>query len=139
VVSRRPRSANGARPRPLAGLYVLVVDDDPRDRDVFRLLLAYHGAAVAVASTARSALEALHRQPADVVLVDVVLGGPEHGIWLLHEAHRRCPWVPFIVVSGADVPAEVLESTGFATYLRKPVPSALLVDSVLAAVAQATG
>lgn len=132
------RRTEKARPaRALTGLYVLVVDDDLRTREVLHLLLAYHGAAVVLASTARAGLAALQRHAADVVIADVVLGDAEDGMWLVRQAQSRWPWVPFLLMSGEDVNADVL-TTSYVAYLRKPVPSELLVDAVLAAVAHPT-
>ena len=132
----RTRRHRESRSQPLAGLYVLVVDDHDQAREFYRIAMAYYGAVVITAPTSRSALDTLQRHPADVVLADVMLGGPEDGMWLLREAHRRWPWLPFIVISGADVTADVLTNSGFIAYLRKPVPSELLIDSVLAAIAR---
>ena len=122
--------------RPLSGFYVLVVDDHREARDILRLLLAYSGAVVTVASSARAAVDALQRVRADVVLADIVLGGAEDGVWLLRQARARWPGLPFIAISGEDIDADMLADAGFAAYLRKPVPHGALVNAVLAAIAQ---
>ena len=122
------------RPRPLAGFYVLVVDHDSEARELFRLVLAYYGAAVTIASTSGAALQAFQRHVPDVVLTDVMLGRAEDGMWLIREAHSSWPWVPFVAISGEDVPADVLTTSGFVTYLRKPVTPGLLVNAVLGAI-----
>ena len=125
--------------RPLSGFYVLIVDDHREARDTLRLLLAYSGAVVTVASSAQAAVDALQRVRADVVLADIVLGGPEDGLWLLRQARARWPRLPFIAISGEDVDTDALASAGFAAYLRKPVPHDTLVNAVLAAIAQPSG
>ena len=99
---------------------------------MLRLLLAYSGASVASAASAGAALEALHRLRPDVVLADIVLGGPEDGVWLLHQAHRRWPGLPFVAISGQDVDGAALLADGFAAYLRKPVRHESLVSALLA-------
>ena len=122
--------------RALSGLHTLVVDDDRDCRELYRLLLAYYGASVSIATSATAALTALSRMTPDVVLADVLLGGGEDGLWLRRQAARHWPRLPFIAISGEDFPTETLAGAGFATYLRKPVPDDVLVNTVLAAIAQ---
>ncbi len=121
--------------RPLHGLYVLVVDDDRDSREILRLLLAYYGAAVTVATNARSGLAALDRMTPDVVIADVLLGGQEDGLWLRRIAEQRWPGVPFIAISGEDFFSSSLENAGFVAFLRKPANHDVVVDTVLAALA----
>jgi two-component system CheB/CheR fusion protein len=118
-------------------LHVLVVDDDPDARDLFRVVLVYYGAAASAVSTARAALDALQRLHADVVLTDVVLGDSDDGIWLLRQAHSRWPELALIAISGSEVRADVRTNLGFVKYLMKPTQPELLVDAVLVAIAQA--
>ena len=69
---REKAGASGeTRGTALAGLRLLIVDDEPDTRDVLRALLEVQGAAVSVASSAGEALELLRRQPTDVLLADI--------------------------------------------------------------------
>ena len=122
--------------RPLLALYVLVVDDHGGARESLRLMLAYSGASVTVASSAPAALDALQRLRADVVVADIVLGSPEDGVWLLRRARTRWPRLPFVGISGEDVDGPTLVRMGFEVYLRKPAGYESLVSAVLSAIAR---
>ena len=130
--------ATTARP-PLSGLYTLVVDDDPYSRDILRLLLAYFGASVTVATTPATALTAMTRNLPDVVVADILFDGQEDGLWLPQEAHWRWPRLPFIAISGENFSADMLSGAGFLAFLRKPVVHHALVDAVLNAVGRSSG
>jgi CheY-like chemotaxis protein len=105
---------------------VLVVDDDPDARQVFRTVLQYCGALVTTASSAREALAVLGRVVPDVLVVDIVLPG-RSGYWLISEI-RKLPReaggaVPALACTGygEDHPATRLEAAGFQRYIRKPI------------------
>jgi CheY-like chemotaxis protein/nitrogen-specific signal transduction histidine kinase len=118
-----PRSRNGRS----GGRCVLVVEDEPRDREVIVGALAAAGYAVEVAPSAAAAIERCRERTFDAVTLDLVL--PDMGGFdLLHalraEPHMRD--VPVIVVS---VVADAKLVAGFAVsdVLRKPLdPPALL-------------
>jgi PAS domain S-box-containing protein len=79
---QRPPRANGASasarlqkdPR-LAGMRVLVVDDEADARELMRLVLEGYGAVVAVAASAPEALDALRRSPPAVLVSDIGMPG----------------------------------------------------------------
>jgi CheY-like chemotaxis protein len=125
--------------RALSGLHTLLVDGDRDGRELHRLLLAYYGASVSVATSAPAALTALSLMTPDVVLADAMLGGGHDGLWLRRQAARQWPHVPFIAMSADEVDSGLLDRAGFVTCLRKPVPHDRLVNAVLSAVAQPSG
>jgi CheY-like chemotaxis protein len=110
----------------LVGVHVLVVDDDPDARHVFRTILQYCGALVTTASSAREALSVLGRVVPDVVVVDIVLPG-QSGYWLMAEIRKLPPEhggaVPALACTGyaEDHPATRLTAAGFQKYMRKPI------------------
>ena len=110
----------------LVGVHVLVVDDDPDARHVFRTILQYCGALVTTASSAREALSLLGRVVPDVVVVDIVLPG-QSGYWLMSEIRKLPPerggGVPALACTGyvEDHPAARLTAAGFQRYMRKPI------------------
>ncbi len=110
----------------LAGLHVLVVDDDPDARDVIRTILEYCGALVTAAATARRALAILDHIVPDVIVIDIVMPG-RNGYWLIEEIRRRPPdkggAVAALACTGyADLhPLERLQAAGFQECLRKPI------------------
>lgn len=62
-----------ARERPLAGLSVLLVEDDQDNREVLSLFLRQAGAAVTVASSATEALAMFKVAPPAVMLTDIAI------------------------------------------------------------------
>lgn len=110
----------------LVGVHVLVVDDDPDARHVFRTILQYCGALVTTASSAREALAVLDRVVPDVLVCDIVLPG-QSGYWLLSEIRKRPATrggaVPALACTGytEDHPVERLTAAGFQSHLRKPI------------------
>jgi CheY-like chemotaxis protein len=110
----------------LTGVHVLVVDDDPDARQVFRAVLEYCGALVTAVGTAREALAVLDRVVPDVLVVDIVLPG-RSGSWLLGEIRRlprrRGGTVPALACTAyeEDHPAVRLAAAGFQKCLGKPL------------------
>jgi CheY-like chemotaxis protein len=128
----------GSRPLgALSGVYALVVDDNVDARNILEALLAYHGAFVVSAKSARDALRKLRQVKPDVVVCDVQLGDRD-AMWLLAEARKRQATTPFIAVSGLDFDEPAMRSSGFAAYLTKPVSHERLVGVILAAVDRKT-
>ena len=121
----------GARANVLAGLYIIVVEDDRDSRDILRMVLEYFGALVTTVATAREGLNMLRAIDPSVVIVDMLLGKSD-GMEVIREAHQRGTVAPFIAVSGKDLDPLELEGAGFAAYLRKPVDHERLVDTILA-------
>ena len=77
---------------------ILVVDDDPGIRDLVSEFLARHGYSVETASDGKEMEKALGRQPADVVILDVMLPG-EDGLTICRRLAR--PDGPAIIMLSA--------------------------------------
>lgn len=107
----------------LVGLRVLVVDDDPDARDLLDSVLAYCGALVTLAPSARAALAAIRAIPAHVVVAAVEMAD-EDGYWLVRElrAIEVNPPVPIVALADSREhgPDRTL-AAGFDAHLRKPV------------------
>src|SRR6185436_11709385 len=73
----------------LRGVYVLLVDDDPRHRDVLREILRYCGAWVREANAAEDALAVL-RETTPTALV-VTVRAPGDAAWTLLRGVRSMP------------------------------------------------
>jgi len=83
----------------LAGVTLLVVDDDPHVRGLYVTVLRQAGASVMSTGVASEAVGLIELQPPDVVVTDLRM--PEHdGIWLLRELKARSPGLPVILISG---------------------------------------
>lgn len=105
------------------GATILVVEDSRDMRSVYETFLGAEGHAVITATDATCALEALHQQIPDLILLDIRL--PQISGWdLLHliRTHERWCDIPVIVVTALRDPASLTHgwSLGCTCYLRKP-------------------
>jgi signal transduction histidine kinase len=131
-----PARRDGARGA-LAGLRVLVVEDEPDSADLCRRVLEGEGAAVELTTDAARAYAALTAAPPDVLIADIGLPG-EDGYALL----RRVRALP--AEHGGGVPAAALTAyagpthadrarqAGYTLHLAKPVTPDELVGAVAA-------
>src|SRR5713226_3957685 len=128
---------NGAHPEPvpqveptaLAGVRVLVVDDDADARELVRVMLGNYGAEVILAASADEALELISRQPPDVLVSDIGLPGDD-GYALLRRV-RGLPQtarLPALALAGvvASVVAEARARAAGSTSSAAPGGSPLL-------------
>lgn len=100
---------------------ILVVDDEPAIAESLQLLLAADGHTVAVAGTARACLESLASQPADLVLLDLML--PDRsGLDALREIRKieGGPPVVMLTAYGSIEKAVAATRAGAANFLTKP-------------------
>ncbi|MEI6515136.1 MAG: diguanylate cyclase [bacterium] len=116
----------------LAGIRVLVLDDDEAIRLLSQRVLMAHGAAAEVAENGRIALQILLRQDFDVVLVDLRMQEMD-GITFIQEARNIWPWLGFIIMTGFmdDVSQDVSSRLGITRVLQKPVWPTMLCQTVL--------
>lgn len=79
---------------------ILIVDDEPKIRTGMHHLLSRHeGWQVEAFADARSALDHISEQGADVVITDITM--PEmNGLDMLEEIHKRNPLIPLFILSG---------------------------------------
>jgi signal transduction histidine kinase len=117
----------------LAGAFVLVVDDDSRNREATTALLRHWGCLVSAAADATGALHELqqHLRPPDAVVTDFRLGPGADGIALIAQVRAQSDaTVPALLVTAeTQLPQAVGANT---QVLQKPVGAAKL----LAALAQ---
>jgi two-component system, chemotaxis family, CheB/CheR fusion protein len=133
-----PGSPSAVTPAPapdrsrLAGLRVLVVEDDPDSRDILATMLVESGAEVATAESAREALAIIDARSPDVLVSDI--GLPEmDGYALIGELRRRptdrggsIPAVALTAYSEEGSRRQAIEA-GFQEHLSKPAdPQAFL-------------
>lgn len=120
----------------LAGIRVLVVDDEPDARDLLRRVLEEHGAAVVVAGSAAEAIELLdreHRESPHVLLSDIgmpVVDGYGLIRRLRERPAERCGALPAVALTAFARAEDRVKSmlAGFQVHLSKPVePAELLV------------
>lgn len=132
----RTASRSSPRPRTLAGLYVLVVDDEPDARELLEWILGELGADVATAGSVPEALGRLAKRRPDVILADIAMPGQD-GYALLREvravAARRGGVIPTAAISAGATEIErsrALEA-GFELHLAKPVRPDQLAEAIL--------
>jgi PAS domain S-box-containing protein len=117
----------------LAGLRVLVVEDDADSRALLAELLTGAGAEVLTAAAAEPALELLAREHVDVLLSDIGLPVTD-GYTLMRRvradrAHATLPAAAITAYAGVEDRKRALEA-GFQMHLAKPVEPAELVALV---------
>jgi CheY-like chemotaxis protein len=119
----------------LAGLTVLVVDDDEGNLDYFAMALRAYGARVATASTAVEGLRLVKEQRPHVVLSDIAMVGHD-GYWLVREIRRLADEsirsVPVVATTayGREHSRARTLAAGFTEHLPKPVEPDVLCQTI---------
>jgi PAS domain S-box-containing protein len=131
--SAEPLAGDPAERR-IAGLRVLVVDDEPDARELFTRLLEDHGVVVMTAASAADALAILRERRIDVLVSDIGMPGMD-GYELIRRVRAlggdisAMPAVALTAYARAEDRARALEA-GFQLHLAKPVESAVLLASL---------
>jgi phosphoserine phosphatase RsbU/P len=109
--------------------HILVVDDDPANRDLLTRRLRRYGATVATADDGLHALQMLRREPFDLALLDLLMPGLDgYQVLTKMKADAKLRDIPVIMISGLDQEngiARCLEA-GAEDYLTKPFNSVFL-------------
>ncbi len=112
---------------------ILVVDDNPLNRDLASAMLQRSGLSAIVAESARRALELLATTPVDVVVTDI--GMPEmNGIELCEEICRRYghdrPRLVALTSFGMQAERDRIVAAGFDALVTKPASRRVLTAAV---------
>ena len=112
---------------------VLVVDDEPNIVMSLRFLMEREGFQVEVAATGQAAVAALDRQPADLVLLDVMM--PElDGFEVCQRIRAQPAWrdtkIVMLTAKGRDVERDKGMALGADAYVTKPFSTRDLVARV---------
>jgi CheY-like chemotaxis protein len=114
--------------QPLAGIRVLVVEDDEDSREIIHRVLEYSGAVVVSTMLAKEALTTLAE--VDIVVTDIALPDQD-GVWLLREIQQCERPLPVIAVSGySELYGPEVARAGFVKVMRKPVDPWALRDAI---------
>jgi two-component system, sensor histidine kinase len=122
--------------QPLAGVPVLLVEDNTDGRELLEAFLRFVGANVRSAANAEDAFELFKQTVPAVVITDIVL--PRHdGVWLLEQVRASTAGVHVIALTGRALPADTLRlrSLGFDEHLVKPVD----LNAMISAIVRLTG
>jgi signal transduction histidine kinase/CheY-like chemotaxis protein len=119
--------------RSLAGLRILVVDDELDAREVMRLLLERGGARVRTAESAAQALDAIRQDQPDLLISDIAMP-LEDGYRMMRRlrameegARLRLPAIA-LTAYASDEDSRRARAAGFDAHLSKPVDPTRLVE-----------
>jgi len=121
------RSENG-----LAGLSVLLVEDEDDTRQALRLNLEMAGAEVLEAASTEEALDVLEKTTPGAILSDIGLPG-EDGLSLIRRVRTRFgSSIACVALSGFAIGTDehAAKDTGFDSYLLKPVDPEMLTATI---------
>ncbi len=121
-------------PRPLDGVTVLVVEDDPDGAEMLRQMATAAGARTLVTRNGLEGLRVFRAQHTDVVLADLRMPGMD-GYELIAEIRRSQPRqvrTPVVAVTAYGSDADRLRtwSADFDAHITKPVDYDLLIATV---------
>jgi PAS domain S-box-containing protein len=127
----------------LAGLRILVVDDEADARDLLAIRLQQYGADVITAASARAALEslALQKPHPDLIVSDIAMPG-EDGYSLIRQVRAMEPEqggrIPAIAVTAYSRATDRMQAlaAGFQMHVPKPVNAAELAQAIAGIVGQ---
>jgi DNA-binding response OmpR family regulator len=104
----------------VVGTRILTVEDDERIRTAVKMALEDEGWTVEETGSGEDAIDAFHREPADVVLIDIMLPGIDG--FELCRSLRRASDVPIVMVTARADTHDVVAGleAGADDYLTKP-------------------
>jgi DNA-binding NtrC family response regulator len=110
---------------------ILIVDDEQRQREIYRDILEGEGYSAENAASGEAALRLLNQKRFDLVITDLNLTGMS-GVDLLGAIVQADPTVAVVLITGYPSIQSAIEATkkGVYTYLEKPVDRARLLDVV---------
>lgn len=112
---------------------ILVIEDDPMTSRLVELMLVQEGYQVTIASNGLQGLEMAQALSPDLVLLDLMLPGPD-GFDVLNQlqAKHQTAKIPVIVVSSKSQHADkqTAANIGANAYLTKPYKRAELLETI---------
>jgi len=117
--------------------YILIVEDDPQLRELYRATLTIEGFNVDLVADGLAALQRIDERAPDLVVLDLALPRLSgHAVYQEIAANARTKHVP-IVVATAD-PGDLVESENLCI-LRKPIDPDVLLATVRRCMARRVG
>jgi signal transduction histidine kinase/CheY-like chemotaxis protein len=104
------------------GEQILVVDDEPCQRDIASQLLNILGYKVATASSGEEALRSMTENKADLILLDMLMDPGINGRQTYEEIIKKHPGQKAVIASGFSESAEVKKAIGLGAcaFIKKP-------------------
>jgi CheY-like chemotaxis protein len=128
-----PASTPGVISR-LEGARLLVVDDQPDERELLTMILGMHGANVSTATGTDDAMDKLETVQPQVLISDIAMPGQDGYVLLRRIRDLGGVWqhLPAIAVTAhaRDEDRERAKHAGFSGYVSKPVDRMRLVTLV---------
>jgi signal transduction histidine kinase/ActR/RegA family two-component response regulator len=119
----------------VAGVQVLVIDDEEAVREGMSTLLEGLGCGVRTAAGTDAALLLVGEACPDIVLADFRLRGNDDGITAVRRLRERCPQLAALLVSGDTAPERLREAHAAGLeLLHKPVTAEALTRAIARAV-----
>jgi signal transduction histidine kinase/CheY-like chemotaxis protein len=133
-VRRRPEQLPVEEGQPLAGVQVLVVEDDDDARDLLVNLLSRQGANVTAVESADIAMSKLREQPPTVLISDICMPGEDGYAFLrrvrnLESAVSRIPAVAVSAMAGREDRQRAIDA-GFQRHIAKPIRATELTAAI---------
>ena len=118
---------------------ILVVDDEPLQRDVMRMILEGEGYRVETAASGVEALDHMEKNPADLILTDLKMQGMD-GLEILESLRERGMAPPVLIVTAHGTIDSAIDAVrkGAFDYLTKPLEKTRLLLAVSKACEQAS-
>jgi CheY-like chemotaxis protein len=120
---------------------ILIVDDEPTIRELFRYVFEEAGHEVAQAENGRAAFDRLSEGLPDFIILDIAMpemSGKEFVLELGRRAVRdpRLSRIPFVVMTGEDLMEMELNrvfaaSPGFVCFFPKMIPPEMVLEKTL--------
>jgi CheY-like chemotaxis protein len=106
---------------------ILLVDDDPVEREGFEKALSGKGHAVTTAMSGEEAVWQLNNERYDALIANMTLRGMS-GLEVAEEVHASQPWLPVVIItgSGSEEAQARAAAVGVAEFLYKPLSPAQL-------------
>jgi CheY-like chemotaxis protein len=127
---RGENKSDPMRPGILAGLKVLIVDDEPDNRDFLMVALEYFGASATAAATAAEAIDILQQSPPHILVSDIGMPAQD-GYWLIRKVRssasdkiKRLPAVALTAYASEEDRDRAI-AAGYDEHLTKPIDPAL--------------
>ena len=116
------------------GERILVVDDEPRQRQIACRMLAHLGYQASAAQSGKDALTHLEAEPADLLLLDMVMPSGWSGRETYRRILERWPEQRAIIASGFAETDDVraTQEAGAGAFLRKPYTLSQLAEALRA-------
>lgn len=122
-ISTVPAIENIVQPKATGGdELILVADDNAEQRELMADILGSLGYRVIAVESGREAVKAIARQPAALVILDMIMEPDYDGLDTYREIIRLYPGQPCVIVSGYAAGGRVseMQQLGAGEYIRKP-------------------